>query len=66
MEELRTELIQRGKHRRLIYTQHLHTSDEAVIHQMIRDGMFQKQRNDMMMDNKNAGSTPATDETTML
>jgi hypothetical protein len=42
IEELRAAMIQRGKHRRLIYTQHLHTSDEAVIAQMIDDGMFQK------------------------
>jgi hypothetical protein len=42
IEELRSALIQRGKHRRLIYSQHLHTSDEAVIAQMVDDGMFQK------------------------
>jgi hypothetical protein len=42
IEELRSALIMRGKHRRLIYSQHLHTSDEAVIAQMVDDGMFQK------------------------
>lgn len=42
IEELRESMIQRGKHRRLIHTQHISTSDEAVIAQMAENGMFEK------------------------
>lgn len=40
IKDLRAAMIQRGKHRRLIYTQHITTSDEAVLAQMADEGMF--------------------------